>query len=234
MRSSVKTSLKLIVLCTLAMVTIAGCMDSTLDFQIRFDDVHGLKKGDPVVFEESVIGSVTQVAYTDAGDFLAAIAIQQEFASAATQASLFYIDAAPQNSGLKAVWVAQMETGAPPIEEGALVDGHAKYAVLYEQFAHQIGKNLLLFEAGIDEFFRALKGISESEQMQEIEKQLDDIIADLGTMTNEMKHKLENEILPLLREKIEELRQSLEVTGQENDLDSIDRKMDVIDEELSV
>lgn len=234
MRSHAKSSIALLSITSLLLAALTGCFSSTLDFQIRFDDVHGLKKGDPVVFEDSVIGSVTQVAYTDAGDFLAGIAIQQEFANAATQASLFYIDAAPQDSGLKAVWVTRMETGAPPIEEGAVVDGHAKYAVLYERFAHQIGKNLSFFEAGIDEFFRALKGISESEQRQEIEKQLDDIIAELENMSSAMKHKLQNEILPLLREKIEELRKSLEGTGQEDDLDSIDRKMDVIDEELGV
>ena len=234
MRSHAKSSIALFCLTSLLITSLAGCFSSTLDFQIRFDDVHGLKKGDPVVFEEAVIGTVAQVEYTDSGDFLASVALEKEFATAATEASKFYIDFHPQNRDLKAVLVVQMGTGGNPIEAGAVVQGRTKYAVLYEQFAQELGKNLSMVESGINEFFRALQGISDDEQLREIEKQLDEIIADLGNMTGEMKHKLEHEILPLLREKIEELRKSLEGSDQEDELESIDSKMDYIDGELSV
>lgn len=234
MLPQVNTLLKLALIGVMFSVSIIGCMDSTHDFKIRFRDIQGLRKGNPVYFDESVIGDVKGVAYTDSGVFLVSVSIQEEFASAATDTSQFYIDGDPQNRAQKAIRVVQLEKSGHRIEEGTIVDGHTKYAVLYDQFAYQLGQNLTIFESGINEFLRALKGISESEQIEELEKQLDDIIADLGHMSSEMKYKIENEILPLLREKIEELRKSLDGTGLEKDLGPIDRKMDEINEALRI
>jgi len=209
-------------------------MDSTHDFRIRFRDVHGLHKGNPVYFEDAVIGDVQEVAYTDSGVFLVGVSIQKDFISAATDASRFYIDGNPENTAQKVIRVVQLGKGGNPIEEDAVIEGQTKYAVLYEQFAYQLGQNLTIFEAGVNEFLRELQGFSTDEQIEELEKQLDAIMADLGRMTHAMKHKLENEILPLLRRKIEELRKRLEGTGQEEDLGPIDQKMNAIHQALNV
>lgn len=230
----VKPFLKLALIGMVLTVFITGCFDSTQDFKIRFNDVHGLRKGDPVYFEESVIGDVEAIEYTDAGVFLVSVSIQKEFASTATDKSKFYVDAEPQRREQKLIRVVQLEKGGTKIEEDAIVRGHTKYAVLYEQFAYQLGKNITIFESGINEFLSALQGISTDEQMKKIERQLDDIIADLGNMSREMKHKLENEVLPLLREKIEELQKSLEGTGQEEEIEHLHRKMETIMDTLRV
>lgn len=221
-------------LSALVVASINGCGDGMHDFKIRFNDVHGLHKGDPVYLEETVIGSVEKVDYTEAGVFLVSVAVQGEFASAATDASRFFIDANPQKIDQKAIRIVQLGRGGNPIEEDAVVDGRTKYAVLYEQFAYQLGQNITILESGINQFLRELQGFPSDEQMREIEKQLDDIIAELGSMSREMRHKLESEILPLLREKIEELRKSLEGSGREEDLEPLDRKMEAIDKALRV
>jgi hypothetical protein len=230
----VPTSLKLALIWAILSASLIGCMDSAHDFRIRFSDVHGLHKGNSVYFEGAVIGKVQKVAYTDSGVFLVSVSIQEEFASAATDAGRFFIDGDPENSTQKVIRVVQLGKKGNPIEEDAVIEGHTRYAVLYEQFAYQLGQNLTIFEAGINEFLREFQGFSTEEQIEELEKQLDAIMADVGRMTHEMKHELETEILPLLRQKIEELRKRLEGTGQEEDLGPIDQKMDTINRELSV
>ena len=115
-----------------------------------------------------------------------------------------------------------------------MVEGHTKYAVLYEQFAHQLGQNIAILESGINAFLNELQGIPVNEQIKELERQMDAIIADLGNMSRTMKDRLENEILPLIREKIEELRKRLEGSGQEKALDPLEQKMKTIDERLNV
>jgi hypothetical protein len=234
MLAQVHTVLKFALTWAILSASLIGCMNSTHDFKIRFRDVHGLHKGNSVYFEDTVIGDVRKVAYTDSGVFLVSVSIQEEFASAATDAARFFIDGDPENSTQKVIRVVQLGKGGNLIEEDAVIEGQTKYAVLYEQFAYQLGLNLTIFEAGINEFLRELQGFSTNEQIEELEKQLDEIIADLANMSREMKHKLENDILPLLREKIEALRKSLEGTGQEEDLGPIDQKMDTINRELSV
>jgi hypothetical protein len=51
-------------------------------------------------------------------------------------------------------------------------------------------------------------------------------------MSVEMKNKLEKEILPLLRKKIEELRKSLEKSGEEKELERIDQQLEVISDRV--
>ena len=230
----VRTFLKLALIWAILSASLIGCMDSTHDFRIRFGDVHGLHKDNSVYFEGVVIGEVQKVAYSDSGVFLVSVSIQEEFASAATDTARFFIDGDPENSTQKVIRVIQLGKADKPIEEDAVIEGQTKYAVLYEQFAYQLGQNLTLFEAGINEFLRELQGFSTDEQIEELEKQLDAIMADVGRMTREMKHELETEIIPLLRQKIEELRKRLENTGQEEDLGPIDQKMDAINRELRV
>jgi ABC-type transporter Mla subunit MlaD len=215
-------------------VLVLGCFNGTHDFTIRFDDVQGLKKGDPVYFQASRIGKVETVRYTDAGRFRVAVAIDKEFSTAATDASRFYIDRDTEDPGRRRIRIVQLEPGGRPIEEGAVVEGRTKYAVLYEQFAHQIGKNITVLESGINAFLNDLQGFSSEEQIAEFEKQLDAILADLGHMSREMQYRLEHEILPLLRDKLEELRRRLEGSGQEEALEPLERKMDAIDDRLRV
>lgn len=234
MRPCVHTFHKLALIWAILSASLIGCLDSTHDFRIRFSDVHGLHKGNRVYFEDTLIGDVRKVAYQDSGVFLVSVSIQEEFASAATDTARFFIDRDPENSTKRVIRVVQLGKGGNPIEEAAVIEGQTKYVVLYEQFAYQLGRNLTLFEAGINEFLRELQAFSTDEQIEKLEKQLDAIIADMGRMTREMKHELETEILPLLRQKIEELRKRLEGTGQGEALGPIDQKMDAIDRELSV
>lgn len=215
-------------------LSLLGCFDGTHDFSLRFNDVHGLKKGDPVSFEDDVVGSVTDVDYTDAGRFLVQVAIEKAHAAAATDASRFYIDTDPARSDQRLVRIVQLEPGGKPIAQGALVEGHTKFAVIAEGWARQLGRNMTMVESGIHAFLDELQGITAEEQIAEIERRLDEIIAELGGMRRDMKHKLENDIMPLLREKIEELRRILEPSGREEDMQRLDEKMETIDKGLRV
>ncbi|MEN8265082.1 MAG: hypothetical protein ABFR82_16675 [Nitrospirota bacterium] len=221
-------------LTTITVMVIIGCSETTHDFKIRFSDIQGLRKGNQVFFEETVIGNVKEIEYTDSGNYLVSVSVRKQFASTTTDASKFYIDAEHERSEQKGIRVVQLEKGGNKIEEDTIVEGHTKYAVIYDQFAYQFSKNIYILESGINEFFKELKGFSKNEQIKEIERQLNEIIADLGNMSIEIKNKLEKEILPLLRKKIEELRKSLEKTGEEEELKNIDQKIEVITDRLRV
>ena len=226
--------IRLWVLVCLAALTVAGCFNRTHDFQIRFDHVHGLRKGAPVYFDDAVVGEVREIEYTEAGIFLVNVAIRKQFASAATDTSRFYIDTDPQETDRKVIRVVQLKPGGRPIAEDAVVDGQTRYAVLYEQLARQLGENIAALESGINAFLEELQGIPTDEQIKEIERQLDAIIADLGNMSSAMQDKLKNEILPQIKKKVEELRHRLAGSGQEKELDPIEEKMKAIDKGLNV
>lgn len=216
-----------------AALLVTGCSDRTHDFTLRFRDVHGLAKGDPVYLEESVIGTVDEVTYTDQGLFLVQVSIHREFESAATQASRFFIDTRP-DTHQKIIRVVQLTPGGEPIAEGSVVDGQTRFAVLYEQLARQVGEKVADLESGINGFLKELKAIPEKEQIKQLERELDRILADLGRMSREMEQTLEKDVLPKIEKKIEELRKKLERTGDPHDLEVLEEKLDRIHDKLQV
>jgi hypothetical protein len=224
--------IKTILLSTITAVLIIGCGGTTRDFKVRFSDIQGLRKGDHVLFEDTVIGDVTDVEYTDSGKYLASVSVKKRFASRATDVSKFYIDSEPESADRKAIRVLQTREGGKIIEEGAIVDGQSKYAVVYDQIASQFRKNIDMLESQLDDFLKGLKDLSENEQIKQIETQLDKILAELGDLSLEMKRRLQTEILPLLRKQVEELRRRLEKTGNEGKLKYVDQKIEMISAKL--
>jgi elongation factor P hydroxylase len=225
---------RLLLLQTITALVFFGCMETTHDFKIRFDDINGLREGDKVFFKESAIGDVEDVEYTDKGIFLVSVSIKEQYASTATDVCEFYVDEEPPKSDQKIIRVVQLGEGGNQLKEGAVVDGNTKYSVFYSQFAFRLGQRINILESGINEFLRELKGLSENKQIKVIERQLDKITGDLSNMSIEMKNTLEQEVMPFLKKKIEELRKSLKKAGEEEKLHSIDQKIQMITDSLQV
>ena len=101
-----------------------------------------------------------------------------------------------------------------------------------DRFTKKFRKNIQSLESDLNEFFDGLQSLSESEQIKQIERQLDKIIAELGNLSLEMKHKLETEILPRIKEQIEELRRRLEKIGKEEKLKYVEKKIKTISAKL--
>lgn len=225
---------KLFLLQALISILFFGCTEATHDFNIRFNSINGLLKGSQVHFMDTVIGDVKNIEYTDSGSYLVDVSLKKEFAPTVTDLCKFYIDEDSSESAKKIIRVVRLEDGGNQIKEGDIVDGTSKYSVIYDQFSHQLSQKIYNFETEINDFFEELKDFSENEQINEIERQLDKILDDLGSMSLEMKNKLELEVLPYLREKIEELRKRLEKNGQEDKLQYVDQKIEIISDNLQI
>jgi BMFP domain-containing protein YqiC len=87
-------------------------------------------------------------------------------------------------------------------------------------------------QSEINELFKGFQSLSESEQIKQIERQLDKILAELDLLSVEMRHKVKTEILPKINEQIEKLRRRLEGLGKEEKLIYVDQKMETIYAEL--
>lgn len=218
---------KKLIFSAIAALILIGC-NATHNFHVQFNDIHGLKKGDQIFFNETPVGTVVDVEYTDQGDYLVGVAVDKEFAELPKDSSTFYIDSAPDTASQKAVRIIQIQDGGNQIERNAVVQGQSKYAAVYGRIASKLQNNVRLLESEINEFFEGLKNISIDEQIEQIERQLDRILADMADASAEMKYRLEKEILPRIREKIEELRRRLEQLGKEEKLEYVDQKIRTI------
>jgi len=88
---------------------------------IRFNDIEGLRKNDQVFFDQTPIGVVTEVEYTDTGDYLVKVAVENQYSSLPKDACIFYIDSNPENVSQKAVRIIQMQDDGNTIEKNATI-----------------------------------------------------------------------------------------------------------------
>ena len=209
-----------------------GCPGTTHNFKIRFNDIEGLRKNDQVFFDKTPIGFVTDVEYTEKGNYIVNVALENKFSSLPKESSTFYIDSNPETEGQKAVRIIQIKDGGNIIGKNTIVQGQSKYNAIYGQIINDFRKNFHVIESEINEFVEGLKDLYESEQIKQIERQLDKILAELKNLSTETKYKLETEILPRIKEQIEELRRKLEQIGKEEKLKYVDQQIKTISAKL--
>jgi ABC-type transporter Mla subunit MlaD len=215
-------------------LVIIGCIGTSHNFKIRFNDIAGLKQNDRVFFDKTPIGKVVDIEYTDKGSYLVTVAVEDQFSSLPKDSSTFYIDTNPEAEGQKAIQIIQIEDGGNTLKQNAVVEGQSKYAAIYGQIANKLRKNVHALESELNEFFRELQNLSESEKIKQIERQLDKILAELENFSLEMKHKLETEILPRIKEQLKDLKRRLEESGKEEKLKRIEQKIETISAKLKV
>jgi ABC-type transporter Mla subunit MlaD len=223
-----------LLLSAISALILVGCFGTTHNFKIKFNDIQGLRENDRVFFDKTAIGKVIGIKYTDTGNYLVTVAVEDQYSSLPKDSSTFYIDSNPEIEGQKAIQIIQIEDGGNALKKNAVVEGQSKYAAVYGQIANKFRKNIQSLESELNEFFNGLQSLSESEQIKQIEKQLDKIIAEIGNLSLEMKHKLETEILPRIKEEIEELRRRLEEMGKEEKLKHVEQKIETISAKLKV
>ncbi len=211
-----------------------GCVGTTHNFKIRFNDIQGLRKNDRVFFDKTAIGEVTGIEYTDTGNYLVNLAVEDQFSSLPKDSSTFYIDSNPETEKQIAIRITQIKDGGNIIEKNTIVEGQSKYAALYGRIANKFRKNVYVLESEINNFIKGLQNLSESEQIKQIERQLDKILAEIENLSVEMKHKLETEILPRIKEQIEGMRRRLEKIGKEEKLIHVEQKIETIAVKLKV
>ena len=73
-------------------LVLIGCIGTTYNFKIRFNDIEGLRKNDQVFFDKTPIGVVTDVEYTDTGNYLVRVAVEGQFSSLPKDSSTFRND----------------------------------------------------------------------------------------------------------------------------------------------
>jgi ABC-type transporter Mla subunit MlaD len=68
--------IKKIFFSAIAALVLIGCIGTTYNFKIRFNDIQGLRKNDRVFFDKTAIGEITGIEYADIGNYLVSVAVE--------------------------------------------------------------------------------------------------------------------------------------------------------------
>lgn len=205
-----------------------ACNENSFNLKIRFDQVHGLKSGDRLLFGQNHIGTVDRVVYSDQGRFLVDVSIFKDFDDMATEHARFFIISDPQDKKNKAVELIHIREGGVLLQNNATVEGFTETAVLLQQVAEAIENGRKTFETQIEQFTKDMKDIPESEEFKNLESEFKRLAEEMKRSGQAARDKINKEVLPQLREELENLRKRLRELGREEEMKPLEVEMENI------
>jgi len=214
--------LKKVIILICLLILAGACQPVGLNLNIRFDQAQGIEVKDRVIFEGNHIGSVTKVNYADSGDYIISVNIQPDFTNAATEDSQFFVIDDPQNAPRKAVEVLLTAKGGALLADGATVAGSVKpspVADLFNQLASGWSMGMKVFgdqlgdwQKQFESFSKELEKIPDSEAYKQLEAEFNRLAERMKNSGDEVREKIQNEILPRLQEEMDKMKKQLEQT----------------------
>lgn len=220
--------LKRVLVLLLLPLSSLGCKADNLNLKIRYDQVHGLQKGDPVIFEQNPIGIVTGVSYRDNGDYLVSVVIKKDSNTVATEHTKFFIVDDPVRQGHKAVEVAQIRPGGSLLKNQVTVEGSTRASVFFDQMMGGFEKGFENLKKEFEQFSQELSKVPESEAFKKLENELKDLAEAIEQSGKAAREEIEQQWLPRLKQELEKLKERLRKLGREDELKPLEIELERI------
>lgn len=206
----------------LASLFLYGCINSDLNFIIKFTSVDGLKEGDSILHDKQLIGNVDEVLYTEQGVFLVSVSVKNEFVHKATKSALFTID---DKSGEKYVKLILGDELGNQIVDGEIVHGSTRLDAISREFKNTLSDSADSLVESINSAFSGLSEDTVEKQKKHFERQIDRLIDKVDKMTKDKKHRLNQEVIPELKEKLDQLEKTLTKQNMELEFERLKEKL---------
>jgi len=203
-----------------------ACEETGLNLKIRFDQIQSLQAGNRVVFESNHIGQVTRVFYSQEGAYLVDLKIKEDFANAVTENSRFYIIEDSLASEKKAIEMIQIRKGGSPLAGGTIVEGSTRPAAMYQKMLENFDKQAGELARQFQQFLEDLGKLPESEAVKQLQKDLEEITGEMEKAGKTTRDKIQNEIVPMLKEELEHLKKRLEKFGREREVEPLEEQLE--------
>ena len=223
-----RTMFKIIQIFLILPLVFLGCKGSGVNIKLRFDQIQGLKEGDPVIFEQNRIGEVTGLFYSADSYYMVDLAIKKDFANVATEYSKFFIIGDLQNREKKAIEIIQTRKGGTPLENGVTVEGSTRSSAALNRVGNEFEKGLDGLKEHFEHFFEYSKTVPESQEFKKLEKGLERLAEEMKRSVKSAREKIKNKLLPRLQQEIEKLREELKKFGREKELEPLETQMENI------
>jgi hypothetical protein len=200
---------KKIVMLLVACLVFLGCREEGTHLKIKYTQIHGLEKGNRVLFEQNDIGRVTEVSYEKGGYYLVAVVIANDFANALTEHSRFFIVSDKGNKGKMAIEMTLDRKGGAVLTNGSTVEGSTKKPAFVDQMLGDFEKGLEDLKKKFDKFTDDIGKIPESEEFKRLEEELKRITEELKRSGRAAGETIQKEVLPRLEKELEKLKEKL-------------------------
>lgn len=218
-----KLGIPFFVVLTVSLLT--GCFEQDLEFNIRYQEVNGLTEGAALIHGDEVVGSVDEINYTRQGDFEVQVTIAEPHTNLATDTVLFVVTEDPNAENDRVIKLITDDNRGEPLKNGQTIEGSTALSGIAQEFQNQISSTLFSFAEGLDRSLAKLKEQNVDEHLSGLQNELDELINEAKTLSDSANEKLEHDIVPKIRQHIEQLKEELNNLGKDQSIDEIEQKI---------
>ncbi|MGX2042241.1 hypothetical protein ACWJKU_19245 [Methylocaldum sp. MU1018] len=188
-----------------------GCVRDQLNLKLQLDASGGLQAGDAVVLENRPVGTVIAMESAGQNGYLAAIAIEPEFASEATQSARFVVDEDPDRPDRRRVEILPGKAGDRPLTDGATVRGSVKQTSLFplDEILRGFSQGLGILRDQVERFGSDMRRMPESKDAQKLRDEWARLLDEIQRAQAATEESVRKDWLPKLQQQLEELEDKL-------------------------
>lgn len=183
---------------------LCACQSRDLNFYIRFDELNRLQTGDRVFLAGREAGKVEAIQPTDGG-VQVAVRIDVPLRHQVTRGARYTVATDPTAPARQSIQITP-DPKCEPIQDSAVVEGGEPKAFLFSPLLKEFGKSLKALKQEFQDLSQALEKLPASPQFRDLEQSLQE----LARQMREAEEKLQEDVLPRLRQEIERLHEELE------------------------
>jgi hypothetical protein len=205
-----------------------ACRSNTIDIHVTFENLSGLQKNDPVLFQGNRAGYVKNIQFNSDGSYTVLIEIEEEFSNAVTEYSQFSLIDDPTDGGHQGIQIGLKRGGGTPLANGATAAGMAPVKDPATRLQKDIETGIELFKERMDQINREIKGFPQSREYQAFKKSLEDLASEIGKKEAHTREKIKRQWLPKIQRELDELKKRLKSMGREDELAPLEREVERI------
>ena len=203
----------------------AACVGG-LQITVLYDRTEGLKRNDPVLWNQQKIGRVHSVKQNDRERAWVQLQINKDFSDKVTDESRFVIQADPQRKGESFVKMVNLSEKGDPLPAGTAVAGSTYFSLQLEKTQRGLESWREKLEGELERLQEELGQLSQMESFKELEGEMDYWLDKLGQAGAETREYFKKEVLPRLEEALRELRKRLRQLGKDKGVETLEVKLD--------
>ncbi|WP_330959811.1 hypothetical protein [Photobacterium sp. 53610] len=214
---------------SLVVLFLAGCIESGVNFSIRYDAVNGLKNNALLMHDDQVIGKVNEIIYTEQGHFEVHVTVDEAFQSLATDSALFVIT---DNAKAKETQMIKLISNDKPgtfIQDGQVIQGSTKFTGIAKEMQNQLGKSLQSFASSIDRSFSNWVDNTAEPTADQLDNELDQLIEEAKSFGHDAKDRIQADVVETLKQHIERLKLQMNERNQDDSIDQLEKKVEELD-----
>jgi ABC-type transporter Mla subunit MlaD len=197
-----------------------------LHITVLYDRTEGLKRNDPVLWNQQKIGRVQSVKQNDQERAWVQLQINKDFSHKVTDESRFVIQADPQKQGESFVKMVNLSEKGDPLPAGTAVEGSTYFSLQLERTQRGLESWREKLEGELERLQEELGQLSQMESFKELEDEMDYWLNKLGQAGAETREYFKKEVLPQLEEALRELRKRLRQLGKDKGVETLEVKLD--------